>query len=142
MKFHIEISFELLAIKFFVDNFFRPFPSIKRSHSVLSSSKPSCFQRPSPSHQPLHILLHYIQKSSPWSSPSWKLRFDHPSYIFLVSPMTSPYHLSLPSPIFIPNRSTLTVPLMYSFLILSFLVTPIANLHIFISVKILVDCST
>ena len=40
---------------------------------------------------------------------------------------------SLPSLIFIPNRSTLTVPLMYSLLILSFLVTPIANLNIFIS---------
>ena len=47
--------------------------------------------------------------------------------------MTCPYHLSLPSVIFIPNRSTLTVPLMYSFLILSFLVIPIANLNIFIS---------
>ena len=44
-----------------------------------------------------------------------------------------PYHLSLPSLIFIPNRSTLTVLLMYSFLILSFLVTLIANLNIFIS---------
>ena len=47
--------------------------------------------------------------------------------------MTCPCHLSLPSLIFIPNRSTLTVPLMYSFLILSFLVTPIANLNIFVS---------
>ena len=47
--------------------------------------------------------------------------------------MTCPYHLSLPSIIFIPNRSTLTVLLMCSFLILSFLVTPIANLNIFIS---------
>ena len=42
--------------------------------------------------------------------------------------MTCPYHLSLPSLIFIPNRFTLTVLLMYSFL-----VTPIANLNIFIS---------
>ena len=33
----------------------------------------------------------------------------------------------------IPNSSTLTVLLMYSFLILSFLVTPIANLNIFVS---------
>ena len=42
--------------------------------------------------------------------------------------MTCRYRLSLPSLIFIPNRSTLTVPLMYSFLIiLSFFVTPIAN---------------
>ena len=47
--------------------------------------------------------------------------------------MTCPYHLSLPSLIFIPNRSTLTVLPMCSFLILSFLVTPIANLNIFIS---------
>ena len=47
--------------------------------------------------------------------------------------MTCPYHLSLPFLIFIPNRFTLTVLLMCSFLILSFLVTPIANLNIFIS---------
>ena len=47
--------------------------------------------------------------------------------------MTCPYHLTLPSLIFILNRSTLTVLLMYSFLILSFLVTPIANLSILIS---------
>ena len=47
--------------------------------------------------------------------------------------MTCPYHLNLPSFIFIPNRSTLTVLLMCSFLILSFLVTPIVNLSIFIS---------
>ena len=47
--------------------------------------------------------------------------------------MTCPCHLSLPSLIFIPNRSILTVPLMYLFIILSFLVTPIANLNIFIS---------
>ena len=47
--------------------------------------------------------------------------------------MTCPYHLSLPSLIFIPNRCTLTVPLMYWFLILFFLVTSIANLNIFIS---------
>ena len=47
--------------------------------------------------------------------------------------MTYPFHLSLPSLIFIPNRCTLTVSLMYLFLILSFLVTPIANLNVFIS---------
>ena len=46
--------------------------------------------------------------------------------------MTCPYHLSLLSLIFIPNRYTLTVPLMYLFLILFFLITPIANLNIFI----------
>ena len=48
--------------------------------------------------------------------------------------MTCPYHLSLPFLIFIASRSSVTVPLMYSFLILSFLVTLIANLNIFISV--------
>ena len=47
--------------------------------------------------------------------------------------MTCPYHLSLPSLIYISNRSTLSVCLMYSFLILSFVVIPIANLKIFIS---------
>ena len=47
--------------------------------------------------------------------------------------MTCLYHLSLPSLIFIPNHSTLTVLLTYSFLILSFFSTPIANLNVFIS---------
>ena len=47
--------------------------------------------------------------------------------------MTCIYYISLPSLIFIPNCSTLTVPLMYSFLILSFRVASIANLNIFIS---------
>ena len=55
-----------------------------------------------------------------------------PTYFWSLL-ITCPYHLSLPSLIFIPNCSTLTVPLMYSFLILSFLVTPITNLNIFIS---------
>ena len=55
-----------------------------------------------------------------------------PTYSWSVL-MTCPYHLSLPSLIFIPNLSILTVLLIYSFLILSFLVTPIANLNIFIS---------
>ena len=54
-----------------------------------------------------------------------------PTYSWFL--MTFSYHFSLPSLICIPNRSILTVPLMYSFLILSFLVTPIANLKIFIS---------
>ena len=54
-----------------------------------------------------------------------------PTYFWSLL-MTCSYDLSLLSLIFIPNHSTLTVPLMYSFLILSFLVTPIANLNIFI----------
>ena len=48
--------------------------------------------------------------------------------------MTCPYQLTLPPLIFIFNRPTLTVTLMYSFLILSFFANPIANLNIFISV--------
>ena len=48
--------------------------------------------------------------------------------------MTCSYHLSLPSLIFILYRSTLTVPLIYTFLILSFLVIPIVNLNIFIPI--------
>ena len=54
--------------------------------------------------------------------------------------MTCPYHLSLPSLIFIPDRSTLTVLLMCLFLILSFLVTPIAHLNIFISATSISSC--
>ena len=37
---------------------------------------------------------------------------------------TCPYHLSLASRVFSPNRPTCAVPLMYSFLILSILVSP------------------
>ena len=51
----------------------------------------------------------------------------------MVSPHDMFIRLSLPSLIFIRNRFTLTVLLMCSFLILSFLVTTIANLSIFIS---------
>ena len=44
---------------------------------------------------------------------------------------TSPYHLSLASRVFSPNFPTCAVPLMYSFLILSILVTPNENRNIF-----------
>ena len=99
----------------------------------------------------LHIFLSSTSVSFAPTSPissfitSKNLLFGLPllffgnsiSIIFLPtyswSLMTCPYHLSLPSLIFIPNRSTLMVLLMCSFLILSFLVTPIANLNIFIS---------
>ena len=64
-------------------------------------------------------------------TPSKNLLFGLPLFLFpgnsisiILLPtcswsflMTCPYHLNLPSLIFIPNRSTLTVPLMYSFLI-------------------------
>ena len=46
-----------------------------------------------------------------------------PTYFWSLL-MTCPYHLSLPSLIFILNRSTLTIPLMCSFLIFYFLITP------------------
>ena len=110
---------------------FQPFPSVRGGHSVLSSFKPFCLQHPSPSHQlPLKNLL--------FGLPLLLFPGNSISIIFLPTYswsllMTCPYHLSLPSLIFISNRSTLTVLLMYSFLILSFLVTPIANLNIFIS---------
>ena len=47
---------------------------------------------------------------------------------------TCPYHLSLASRVFSPNRPTCAVPLMYSLLILSILVTPkhlqLCHLHL------------
>ena len=68
-------------------------------------------------------LLFFSFPVTPFSSP-----FLYNSWFLLL---TCPFHLSLPSLNFI--ISILTVPLMYSFLILSFLVIPIANLNIFIS---------
>ena len=44
-----------------------------------------------------------------------------------------PYHLILDSCIFLDTSTTFTVPLIYSFLILSLLVTPTDHLSIFIS---------
>ena len=126
---------------------FRPFPSVRGGHSVSSSFKPFCLQYPSPLHQlsPYLLLLHLqifslvsLFSSFPvtfffyLSTSSYYSIISLPTYSLSLL-MTCPYHLSLPSLIFIPNRSTLTVLLMYSFLILSFLVTPIANLNIFIS---------
>ena len=82
-----------------------------------------------------HIFFYYIYKSSLFSLSLLLFPGNSISIIFLPTYswsllMTCPYHLNLSSLIFIPNRSTLTVLLMYSFLILSFLVTPIANLNI------------
>ena len=125
---------------FFFFVFFRPFPSVNGGHSVSSFSKPSTSV--------------YFAPTSPMSSFTTSTNFffglplllfpgNSISIIFLPAYfwsllMTSPYHLSLPSLIFIPNRSTLTVLLICPFLILSFLVTPIANLNIFISSTIFV----
>ena len=115
--------------------FFRSFPLITGCHSVRCCSTASCFQCPSPLHQlypyppSLHPEIFSLTFLFPGNSISISLL---PTYSCSLL-MTCPYHLSLPSLIFIPNRSILTVPLMYSFLILSFLVTPIANLNIFIS---------
>ena len=133
------LQFNLNSINFldffFFFFFFRHFPSFRSSHNVLSFSKPSCFQRPFPSHQPPpyppspHPKVFSLV--SLFSSPATPIIFLLTySWSLLI---TCPYHLSLPSLIFIPNRSTLTVPLIYSFLILSFFVTPMANLNIFIS---------
>ena len=78
----------------------------------------------------------------------------HPSTFFLAFPVSSllatpslsipiyflrtilcPYHLSLVSRVFCPNRPNCAVPLMYSFLILSILLTPNENRNIFNSVR-------
>ena len=100
-------------------------------------SKPSYFQCPSPSHQ-LPPSSFTTSKNLLFGLPLFLFPGDCISIIFLPTYswsllMTCPYHLSLPSLIFIPKRSTLTVLQMYLFLILSFLVTPIANLNIIIS---------
>ena len=98
-------------------------------HSVLfsmsSSLKPS-FPYPPSIHQQIFVLtsLFFL-----FPSNSISINLLHTYSWSLL--MTCSYHLSLPS--LILNCSTLTVTLMDSFLILSFLVTPIANLNIFIS---------
>ena len=116
--------------------FFRSFPLIRGCHSVLCSSTASCFQCPSPSHQPISLVFSFGTFRNllfglslfhfPGNSISITLL---PTYSWSLL-MSCPYHLNLISLIFIPNHFTLTVPLMYSFLILSFLVTPLANLKI------------
>ena len=116
---------------------FQPFPSVRGGHSVSSFSTSFCLQHPSPLHQ-LPANLPSASKNLLFGLPLLLFPGNSISIIFLPTYswsllMTCPYHLSLPSLIFIPNCSTLTVLLMYSFLILSFLVTPIANLNIFIS---------
>ena len=128
-----EIYFSLNGFFFFLFSF-RLFPSVRGGHSVSLFSKPTSV---------------YLAPTSPISSftKSKNPLFGLPLFLFPANSifiiffpiyswsllMTCPYHLSLPSLIFIPNRSALTVLLMCSFLILSFLVTPIANLNIFIS---------
>ena len=99
-------------------------------------------------HSLLFLMSFFLAPSSLISSftTSRNFLFGFPLFLFLVNSisitvlptyswpllMTCPYHLSLPSLIFISNRFILTVPMMYSFLILSFFVTPIANLNILI----------
>ena len=106
--------------------FFRLFSSIRGSHSVLSFSKAFCFQCPSFSHQlppyllSVHLEIFSSASLSPGNSISITLLLTY-SWSLL---MTRQYHLSLLSLIFIPNRSTLTIPLMKSFIIFSFLVIP------------------
>ena len=100
-------------------------------------------------HSVLFSISFSLEPTSPMSSftISRNLLFGLPlflfpgNYIFIILLptyswsllMICSYHLSLPSLIIILNRFTLTVFLMYSFLILSLLVTPIANLNIFTS---------
>ena len=82
--------------------FFWPFPLIRNSHTILSFSKPSCLQCPSPSHQlsPYLLLQHlkiFSLVSLFFSFPV--IHFHHlSSYIFLVSPhdMSIPPQPALP----------------------------------------------
>ena len=132
--FLIKIKVAVLIFFFF---FFRLFPSIRGGHSVSYFYKPSYFQCPSPLHQlSPYLLSQHLQIFSLVSLFSSFPVTPFPSSFFLHT-FGSPHDMSiphsLPSLIFIPNHFTLTVPLMYSFLILSFLVIPIANLNIFIS---------
>ena len=72
--------FEIFAFFFF----FRFFPSIRGSHSVLSFSKPSCFQCPFPSHQLFpYLLLLYLKIFSLVSLFSSFLVTPFPSSFFL-----------------------------------------------------------
>ena len=87
-------------------------------------------------HSVLFSMSFSLAPTSPISSftTSKNLLFSLPLFLFpsnsisiaLLSTyswsflMLCPYQLSLPSLIFIPNRSTLTVPLIYSFLIFLF----------------------
>ena len=110
--------------------FFWPFPSIRGSflQTVLFSTSVS-FAPTSPisSFTTSKILLFGLLLFL-FPGASISIIFL-PTYSWFLL-MTCQYHLSLPSLIFISNHSTLTVPLMYLFLILSFVVTPIANLNI------------
>ena len=125
-----EALFNLCKFFFFS---FRLFPSIRGGHSISSSSKPLCstsvFFAPTSSISSFttstNLLFGLVLLLFPGNSISIIFL---PTYSWSLL-MTCPYHLSLPSLIFIPNCSTLTVLV----LILSFLVTPIANLNIFIS---------
>ena len=80
-----------------------------------------------------HVLFHHIHKPHFWPSPfplSWQLHPQHPSpnipiifpqYMFIPPQSRLSCFLSKPSHLCCP------VPLMYSFLILSILVTPNEN---------------
>ena len=64
--------------------------------------------------------------------PSWQLHHQHPSPNIPSSFLrTCPNHLRFASHIFSRKHPTCAVPLMYSFLILSILVTPNENRNIF-----------
>ena len=118
---------------------FLPFPLVRGGHSVSSFSTSFCLQCPSPLHQlSPYLLLPHLKIFSLVSLFSSFPVTPFPSFFFLqYILLVSPHDMFIPpqpaSLLFIPNRSTLTVFLMCSFLILSFLVTPIANLNIFIS---------
>ena len=88
-----------------------------------------------PSSNPFHVFSHQINPPSPWPSsfPSaWHRHLHHPfSHVVFFSP----FYVSIPTypciPKFVSQLCNFAVPLTYSFLILSFLVTPNAHLTIF-----------
>ena len=105
---------------------FQPFPSVRGGQSISSSSKPFYLQHPSPSLPTSPISSFTTSKNLlfglPLLFPGYSISIIFlPTYSWSLL-MTCPYHLSLPSLIFIPNRSTLTILRMYLFVILSFLV--------------------
>ena len=108
---------------------------IRGRHSGFSFS--SCFYQLylPPSLQPQPCPLHHIHKPPFWPTPfplSWQLHPQHPSpNIPIIFPLYMSISPQSSSRVFSPNFPTCAVPLMYSFLILSILVTPNENRNIF-----------
>ena len=88
-----------------------------------------------PSSNPFHVFSSQIHPPSLWLSSfpyAWHRHLHHPfSHVTFFSPFYVPYHRSLAFRSLSPSFAIFAVPLTYSFLILSFLVTPSVHLTIF-----------